>query len=163
DIGAALQGRAAGVSVNSDGQPGAIPQVRIRGIGTIGNTDPLYVIDGVPVATIPREFSPNDIESIQVLKDASAGAIYGTPAMNGVIIITTKRGTRDTPLKVTYEGEYGVDKVWQRIPVTNSADYQMLNNEASDNNPVFPRAPGNNPGSGVYIDPDSVNTDWQNE
>ena len=75
DVGQLLQGRASGVTVNSDGQPGAFPQVRIRGIGTFNNSDPLYVIDGVPVSGVPRDFNPNDIESMQVLKDASAGAV----------------------------------------------------------------------------------------
>ncbi|MEO7766128.1 MAG: TonB-dependent receptor plug domain-containing protein [Ferruginibacter sp.] len=94
DVAQLLQGRASGVAVNSDGQPGATPSVRIRGIGTFGNSQPLYVIDGVQVGTVVRDFSPNDIESIQVLKDASAGALYGSAAANGVIIITTKQGKK---------------------------------------------------------------------
>ncbi|MBC3541784.1 SusC/RagA family TonB-linked outer membrane protein [Rufibacter sediminis] len=160
DVGAMLQGRVSGVSVNTDGQPGAFPQVRIRGIGTFGNSDPLYVIDGVPVSTVPREFSPNDIESMQVLKDASAGAIYGSRAANGVVIITTKKGRKDTPLQVGYSGYYGIDQVWQRMPVTNRANYQILNNE-SRLNAGKALAPANDPSHPSFID--DVNTDWQEE
>lgn len=162
DVGQLLQGRTTGVSVNSDGQPGAFPQVRIRGIGSISNNDPLYVIDGVPVVTVPREFNTNDVESIQVLKDASAGAIYGTRAMNGVIIITTKRGKRDSPVKVEYSGYFGIDKVWQKIPVTGTTDYQNLNNESSINGGRY-LAPTNDPTSPYYVDADSIDTDWQDE
>ncbi len=75
DIAQLLQGRAAGVAVTSDGQPGAFPSVRVRGVGTFGDGEPLYVIDGVPIGTTPRDFNPNDVETIQVLKDASAGAV----------------------------------------------------------------------------------------
>src|SRR6185503_10529009 len=82
DISQVLQGRASGVAVNSDGQPGAVPSVRIRGYSTFGNAQPFYVVDGVPNVTI-RDFSPNDIESISILKDASAAAIYGANSANG--------------------------------------------------------------------------------
>lgn len=92
DITGLLQGRAPGVAVNSDGQPGSVPSVRIRGFSTFGGSSPFYVVDGVPVGTSIREFSPNDIQSITVLKDASAASIYGAAAANGVIIITTKQG-----------------------------------------------------------------------
>jgi TonB-dependent SusC/RagA subfamily outer membrane receptor len=86
-----LQGRAAGVTVSSAGEPGAGAVVRIRGFASAGNNDPLYVIDGVPT-TDPSKINPNDVESLQVLKDASAASIYGARASNGVIIITTKQG-----------------------------------------------------------------------
>ena len=92
NISTMLEGKVAGVQITSDGQPGADPSVRIRGIGSFGSTAPLYVVDGVPMGTSIRDFSPNDIETIQVLKDASAGAIYGSRAANGVVIITTKNG-----------------------------------------------------------------------
>ena len=95
NISSMLEGKVAGVQITSDGQPGADPTVRIRGVGSFGSTAPLYVVDGVPVGTTIRDFSPNDIETIQVLKDASAGAIYGSRAANGVIIITTKSGKKD--------------------------------------------------------------------
>ena len=89
NISTMLEGKVPGVQITSDGQPGADPSVRIRGIGSFGSTAPLYVIDGVPVGTTIRDFSPNDIATIQVLKDAAAGAIYGSRAANGVVIITT--------------------------------------------------------------------------
>jgi len=160
DVAQLLQGRASGVQVNSDGQPGATPSVRIRGFGTFGNAQPLYVIDGVQVGTVVRDFSPNDIESIQVLKDASAAALYGSAAANGVVIITTKQGRKNSPLKVEYNGYYGIDKVWQIMPVTNRANYQLLNNEARVN-AGRALAPGNNPASPKYIT--AIDTDWQKE
>ncbi len=89
----ALQGRVAGVRVTTDGSPsGANTNVVIRGVGTLNNTSPLLVIDGVPTKAGMHELNPNDIETIQVLKDASSASIYGSRASNGVIIITTKKG-----------------------------------------------------------------------
>lgn len=160
DISQLLQGRASGVAVNSDGQPGAAPSVRIRGFSTFGGAQPFYVVDGVPVGTSIRDFSPNDVESIQVLKDASAGAIYGATAANGVIIITTKKGAKNAPMKVEYNGYYGIDKVWQRQDVTNRVQYQTLNNEsrANANLPLFP---ANNPANAGYVK--TIDTDWQKE
>lgn len=160
DVGNMLQGRVAGVNVSTDGQPGAAPQIRIRGIGTFGNAEPLYVIDGVLITGSPRDFNPNDIESMQVLKDASASAIYGSRAANGVIIITTKKGRKNTPLTVGYSGYYGIDQVWQRMPVTNSANYQTLNNEARLN-AGRALAPANDPNNPKYIS--DIDTDWQEE
>lgn len=160
DVAQLLQGRAAGVAVTSDGQPGAMPNVRIRGVGTFGDAQPLYVVDGVPIGTTPRDFNPNDIESIQVLKDASAAAIYGSRAANGVVIITTRQGRKNTPLRVEYNGYYGVDQVWQRIPVTNREQYQMLQNETQINGGQS-LAPGNDPNSPYFID--HIDTDWQEE
>lgn len=100
NISSMLEGKVAGVQITSDGQPGADPAVRIRGLGSFGSTAPLYVVDGVPMGTTIRDFSPNDIETIQVLKDASAAAIYGSRAANGVVIITTKGGQEEP----AYEG-----------------------------------------------------------
>jgi len=159
DISQLLQGRAAGVAVNSDGQPGAAPSVRIRGFSTFGGFQPFYVVDGVPGATV-RDFSPNDIETMTVLKDASAAAIYGAAAANGVIIITTKQGKKNTALKVDYNGYYGGDKVWQIQDVTNREQYQQLNNEARVNagRPLFP---ANDPTNAGYVS--RINTDWQKE
>ena len=139
DIASLLQGRAPGVQVNVDGQPGAAPSVRIRGFSTFGGSQPFYVVDGVPVGTSIRDFSPNDIESISVLKDASAASIYGAAAANGVVIITTRQGRKNTAPKVEYNGYYGWDKVWQRQDVTNREQYQTLNNEARANagRPLF--------------------------
>jgi TonB-dependent starch-binding outer membrane protein SusC len=160
DITQLLQGRATGVGINSDGQPGAVPTVRIRGFSTFGSPRPFYVVDGVPVGNSVRDFSPNDIESIQVLKDASAAAIYGAEAANGVIIITTRQGRRNTPMRVEYNGYVGWDKVWQIQDVTKRVDYQTLNNESRVNGgqPLFPANDPTNPG---FID--SIDTDWQKE
>ncbi len=160
DVAQLLQGRVAGVQVNSDGQPGATPSIRIRGYSTFGDAQPLYVIDGVPVGTSSRDFSPNDIESMQVLKDASAGAIYGSRAANGVIIITTKQGRKSSPLKIQYNGYYGIDQVWQKIPVLGRTDYQTIVNEVRTNAGQT-KLPGNDPNSPLYIG--DVDTDWQKE
>ena len=155
-----LEGRIAGVSVSTDGQPGADPTVRIRGVGSFGDVSPLYVVDGVPVGTTIRDFSPNDIESMQVLKDASAAAIYGARAANGVIIITTKHGKEGTPLKVDFSGYFGVDNVPKTISVLNSSQYQTINNRSRVNNGSALWL-ANDPTSSDYIS--DVNTDWQKE
>src|SRR4051794_18847994 len=100
-----LQGQASGVTIIGSGQPGEDPQIRIRGINTFGNNTPLFVVDGVPTQNI-QTLNPNDIASMQVLKDAGAASIYGSRASNGVIIITTKNG-RSGKTTVTYDGYYG--------------------------------------------------------
>ena len=102
-IGKQLQGRAAGVTIVSTGQPGAAPIVRIRGVNTFGDNNPLYVIDGVPTQDV-NTLNPPDIESIQVLKDAAAASIYGSRASNGVIIITTKRGKSGVRVDYNFTG-----------------------------------------------------------
>jgi TonB-linked SusC/RagA family outer membrane protein len=160
DITQLLQGRVAGVAINSDGQPGAAPVVRIRGFSTLGSPQPFYVVDGVPVGNSIRDFSPNDIESMQVLKDAAAAAIYGAEAANGVVIITTRQGKKNTQMRVDYNGYYGWDKVWQHTDVTDRAQYQMLINESRVNGgqPLFP---ANDPANAGYIN--NINTDWQKE
>ena len=165
NISTMLEGKVAGVQITSDGQPGADPAVRIRGIGSFGSTAPLYVIDGVPMGTTIRDFSPNDIETIQVLKDASAGAIYGSRAANGVVIITTKGGKKEQPLKVDYKGYFGVD--W--IP---SSTYDVMNADQYSNylgqacaNSNSPLAGGYamNPETGRYQFIDNTNTNWFDE
>ncbi|HSJ66423.1 MAG TPA: TonB-dependent receptor [Anditalea sp.] len=160
DLAQMLQGRVSGVQVTSDGQPGAFPSVRIRGISTFGNAQPLYVIDGVPVGTTPRDFNPNDIETMQVLKDASAGAIYGSRAANGVVIITTKQGKKNTPVRVEFNSYGGIDQVWQRIPVLGRAQYQEIINEVQRNGGQ-PLVPANDPNNPLYIS--DIDTDWQRE
>ena len=157
DVTKALQGKVPGVSVQSGGEPGASPQVQIRGIGTFGNNDPLYIIDGV-VAPI-QDFPLSQIETIQVLKDASASAIYGSRAANGVVIITTRRGTPGK-LKVDYQGYYGIQNVTGRYDVLKREQYQMLVNEACIN-AGEPLVLGNDPNSPEYID--DIDTDWQEE
>lgn len=161
DVTQALQGRVAGVAVKSDGQPGATPQVRIRGISTFGGggatAEPLYVVDGVPVGGI-RDINPNDIESIQVLKDATAGAIYGNRAANGVVIVTTKKGTSEKPFSVSVSSYSGVQTIPDRIPVLDRAGYQLINNELITNGGGV-LVPGNDPNSPQFID--DIDTDWQ--
>lgn len=102
----ALQGKASGVQIINDGAPGATPQIRIRGYSTVNNNDPLYIIDGVPYEGKLSWLNSDDIESMQVLKDASAASIYGSRANNGVVIITTKRGKKGAP-QVSLNMYYG--------------------------------------------------------
>jgi TonB-dependent starch-binding outer membrane protein SusC len=186
DISKALQGQTSGVQVYGGGEPGAVQKVQIRGIGSFTNTEPLYVIDGVPVASTTNinasgaslqfedraagyggnapaggiaDFNPADIESIQVLKDASAAAIYGARGANGVIIITTKRGKAGTT-KISYEGKYGVQSITKRLDLTNRVQFQEINNVARLNDNTF-MARVNNPARAEFID--SIDTDWQKE
>ena len=165
NISTMLEGKVAGVSVTSDGQPGADPTVRIRGIGTLnGNQAPLYVIDGVPMGTSIRDFSPNDIETIQVLKDASAGAIYGSRAANGVVIITTKGGKKDQPLKVDYKGYFGVDVVSNdKYDLMNAAQYSNYLGIAAENSGTPLPGGYSKVADGVYKFRDNTDTDWFKE
>lgn len=165
NISSMLEGKVAGVQITSDGQPGADPTVRIRGIGSFGSTAPLYVIDGVPMGTSIRDFSSNDIETIQVLKDASAAAIYGSRAANGVIIITTKRGQKDQPLKVDYNGYFGVDYIPSGVyDVMNADQYsQYLGQAASNSNTPLPGGYSLDSATGAYHFMDNTDTDWFKE
>lgn len=120
-----LEGRAAGVTVATSGEPGEGAVVRIRGISSFQNNDPLYVIDGVPVEdSYSTGFNPNDIESIQVLKDASAASIYGARANNGVVIVTTKKG-KAGKTNVTYSAYVGVQSPINKLDylITDPLDY----------------------------------------
>ena len=163
NISTMLEGKVAGVQITSDGQPGADPSVRIRGIGSFGSTAPLYVIDGVPMGTTIRDFSPNDIETIQVLKDASAGAIYGSRAANGVVIITTKGGKKDQPLKVDYKGYFGVDVIDKGVyDVMNANQYSQYLGQACANSGT-PLPGGYSLDSSAYKFQDNTNTDWFKE
>ena len=163
NISTMLEGKVAGVQITSDGQPGADPAVRIRGLGSFGDTSPLYVIDGVPMGTTIRDFSPNDIETIQVLKDASAAAIYGSRAANGVVIITTKSGKKNQPIKVDYRGYVGVDNIRKGVyKVMDAAQYEEHINRAYAANGLVAPA-GYDPASSVYVDPAVTNTDWFKE
>ena len=165
NISTMLEGKVAGVQITSDGQPGADPSVRIRGLGTFGSTAPLYVIDGVPVGTTIRDFSPNDIETIQVLKDAAAGAIYGSRAANGVVIITTKSGKKEQPLKVDYKGYFGVDWIpSSTYDVMDAAQYSdYLGHAAANSATPLPSGYSMNAQTGKYQFMDDTNTDWFKE
>ena len=119
----ALQGQVAGVTVNSlTGRPGAGAEVRIRGVGSVNGSSPIYVVDGV-IADDINFLSPNDIERIEVLKDASATAIYGSRGANGVIIVTTKSGGISQPSHITFNGYVGVQSRWKKLDVMKAKDY----------------------------------------
>ena len=164
NISSMLEGKVAGVQITSDGQPGADPLVRIRGIGSFGSTAPLYVIDGVPMGTSIRDFSPNDIETIQVLKDASAGAIYGSRAANGVVIITTKGGKKDQPLKVDYKGYFGIDQIQKGVyDLTNAEQYSRYLGPAAENAGVSVPGGYSLGADGYYHFMDNTDTDWLSE
>ncbi|RDV15040.1 TonB-dependent receptor [Pontibacter diazotrophicus] len=166
----ALQGRVSGVQVTSvDGTPGSPVSVRIRGVSTVGNNQPLYVIDGIPVGTGGggvtnplATINPADIESMSVLKDASAAAVYGVRAANGVVLITTKRGKTGKPT-VRYDGYYGVQNFPKLYDWNNSEQYVQLATEAINNrnaqngDDAIVLHPDLQPGSPLL----NVNTDWQ--
>jgi TonB-linked SusC/RagA family outer membrane protein len=167
NISTMLEGKVAGVQITSDGQPGADPTVRIRGIASFGSTAPLYVVDGVPMGTTIRDFSPNDIETLQVLKDASAAAIYGSRAANGVIIITTKQGKKNQAMKIDYSGYYGFDQVQKGVyDVMDANQYGQYVTMAYKNSKMdVPN--GYNPSSENYLynadGSAKVNTNWFDE
>jgi TonB-dependent starch-binding outer membrane protein SusC len=128
----ALQGRTAGVQItNLSGQPGEAPTVRIRGAGTTGNASPLYIVDGLAVGGIDY-LNPGDIESIDVLKDAASAAIYGARAANGVVLITTKRGTAGK-VSLNYSMYQGIQNVAKTIDMLDADQYRMMMNEGARN------------------------------
>lgn len=132
----AMQGRIAGVSVsNATGAPGAGVSVRVRGVGSISSdNEPLYIVDGIPVEDAMNLISPNDIENITVLKDASSAAVYGSRANNGVVLITTKSGSKGKA-RISYNGQFGFQTHGHLIPMANAAEYRDIYNEsvANDN------------------------------
>lgn len=138
----ALQGRVAGMQVTNDGNPAGKATVRIRGIGTLNNNDPLYIIDGVPTTAGMHELNSNDIESIQVLRDASAASIYGSRAANGVIIVTTKKGKKGV-LKVNFDAYLSVADYANKLKVLNSREYAQAYWQATVNS-------GQNPNNNGY-------------
>ena len=118
----ALQGRVPGMNITADGNPSGSTTVRIRGIGTLNNNDPLYIIDGVPTKSGMHELNGNDIESIQVLKDAASASIYGSRAANGVIIITTKKG-KEGQLKINFDASVSASMYSNKMEVLNAEEY----------------------------------------
>lgn len=160
NISKVLQGQAAGVQVHGSGEPGANPVIKIRGIGSFRNNAPLFVIDGVPVDGL-ADFNPGDIESMQVLKDASSCAIYGARGANGVIIITTKKG-KPGGLKINYAGYYGWQNIVKRMDLTDRVQFQEMNNLARFNDLGFPNPARANDSTSAYF-VDSIDTDWQKE
>ncbi|KGO95164.1 SusC/RagA family TonB-linked outer membrane protein [Flavobacterium subsaxonicum] len=147
----ALQGRIAGVEMmQTSSKPGATMQVRIRGTRSLtGSNDPLVVLDGIPFAGSIGDISTDDIKSIDILKDASATAIYGSRGANGVILITTNKGVKGQEAKFTYNSYYGLKSVFGEYPMMNGAEFSKLRADA-----------------GIYTsngvdEADGVNTDWQ--
>jgi TonB-linked SusC/RagA family outer membrane protein len=159
----ALKGLAAGVNVTSNsGQPGEASRVRIRGNGTIHNSDPLYIVDGMPIEGGLDFVNPNDIESIEVLKDAASGAIYGTRAANGVILVTTKKGKMGKAV-INYNASWGWQSAWKHRDVTNATEYAVLQNEKYINagqNALYPDPYNLTDAMGNAI-PVNGGTDWQ--
>ena len=118
----ALQGRVPGMNITADGNPSGSATVRIRGIGTLNNNDPLYIIDGVPTKAGMHELNGNDIESIQVLKDAASASIYGSRAANGVIVITTKQGKKGQ-IKINFDASVSASMYQSKMDVLNTEQY----------------------------------------
>jgi TonB-linked SusC/RagA family outer membrane protein len=150
----ALKGKVSGVQITSNsGQPGADAKIRIRGTGTVNDSNPLYIVDGMPSSNGINFLNPSDIESIEILKDAASAAIYGARGANGVVLVTTKNGINNTKATFNYEFSYGFQNPAQTLDLMNSQEYQMIMNEM-----------GANAGRGntfYFPTPVSVNTDWQ--
>lgn len=146
----ALQGRVAGVQVTPiSGEPGAGAIVRIRGVGTLNNASPIYVVDGIILDDI-KTLNVNDIESVEVLKDASATAIYGSRGGNGVVMITTKKGGTDGKVNLSLSSYYGTQQVIRKIDMANASEFAQMYNEFKGDTKTFP-----NPSSL------GAGTDWQ--
>ncbi|MEL6652446.1 MAG: TonB-dependent receptor plug domain-containing protein, partial [Bacteroidota bacterium] len=159
-----LQGRVAGVTVSQDGRPGSPSKVRIRGFGSFQNNDPLYVVDGVPTQDIST-LNPNDIENLTVLKDAGAASIYGSRASNGVILITTKRGSQG--VNVGYSGFIGTQDPGSGptnlLDAQGFADLQWLvygNDGTKEIHPIYGASPDSVPGSTPQLPSWAANTNW---
>lgn len=150
-----LKGMVSGVSITQNsGQPGSGTKVRIRGIGTINDSNPLYIVDGMPVSGDIDYLNPSDILSVEVLKDAASAAIYGARGANGVILVTTRQGSTDR-LNIDYSFSYGLQSPWRTKPVLDAREYAILQNEMNMNSGMSP----------IYSDPEALGkgTDWQKE
>ncbi|PIB34315.1 SusC/RagA family TonB-linked outer membrane protein [Reichenbachiella sp. 5M10] len=178
----ALQGITPGVSIaRNNGSPGAGTKVTIRGLGTNGNSNPLYVVDGVPVVDI-NYLNPSDIESIDVLKDAASAAIYGSRGANGVVLVTTRKGQKGAKPQVSYNGYYGVQNIYKKLPALNAQEYMYIMDEGRTNDGLAPTdweatlqnnawLENNYPGSGTQLGQDVWSrlqagwegTDWVDE
>lgn len=164
----ALQGKVPGVNVISSGTPGSGPTVRIRGAGSFANSSPLYVVDGMFYDDI-NFLDNNDIQEMSILKDASAAAIYGVRAANGVVIVTTKKGVKNQEAKITYDGYLGVQKATNILKMANSSQYATMLMEANYDaySPVMKASIDHFGGS--YTNADfhnwtfGSNTDWYQE
>ena len=145
DIGQAIQGRASGVTVINSGEPGSNVTFRIRGTGTIQNNNPLIVVDGMPLNGGLNQINMSDVESINILKDASSTAIYGSRGANGVVMITTKRGAKGGILN--FDTFTGIQSVSNMIKVLDASQYAQLNNEMLANGGLTPNPEFANPSS----------------
>ncbi|WP_187263769.1 SusC/RagA family TonB-linked outer membrane protein [Pontibacter beigongshangensis] len=156
DAGQALQGRAAGVQVTTSGAPGSNATIRVRGTSTINDSNPLVVIDGVPTDLPLNAINPDDIETMDILKDASAAAIYGSRGAAGVVLITTKRGVEGKG-RLEFRAYTAVQQATNMVDMLNSAQFAELHNEIMANNGQL-----QNP---AYADPATIttNTDWLGE
>ncbi|MFD2324505.1 SusC/RagA family TonB-linked outer membrane protein [Mucilaginibacter galii] len=163
----ALQGRVAGLNVTNNGSPGSSPLVTIRGISSVSfASDPLYVVDGFPLTTGLQQYDAKDIDRVDVLKDASTAAIYGSRATNGVIIVTTKKGSRNGKVNVTFDSYAGIQSPIKKLDLLNTDQYiQYAKNlgvyasidrfkPANFNAPIYAGA------TQTYA---QTNTDWQDE
>jgi TonB-linked SusC/RagA family outer membrane protein len=137
-----LQGRIPGVFITTDGSPDGAATVRIRGIGTLGNNDPLYIIDGIPSKRSMNELATTDIETIQILKDASSASIYGSRAGNGVVIITTKKG-RQAGTKIDFRASFSMQDYRRSLDLLNTEERGIVQWQAALND-------GQDPNFGVY-------------
>lgn len=151
----ALQGRAAGLEIQRVGnQPGSGAQIRIRGTRSItGSNEPLFVVDGIPYEGTLNDINPNDVASVEILKDASSTAIYGSRGANGVILVTTKKG-KNSDTRISYNGYHGIGQVANNFPVYNAQEYQQLRS-IIPNNPYPYLAPEV---AGIAA---GTNTNWQ--
>ena len=149
-----LQGRVPGVSVKTNGEPGSMGDVTIRGVSFFGDNNPLYVIDGIPTEDSPN-INPADIETVQVLKDASSSAIYGSRAANGVVVITTKKGRIGKPT-ISFNSNIGLQQIANKMNVVNTSEFARIHNAAYDN-AGYPRRTWSNDLSR------GIDTDWQAE
>lgn len=152
-----LKGKVSGVQITqSSGQPGSDSKVRIRGLGTVNNSEPLYIVDGMAVDGGITYLNPTDIKSVEILKDAASGAVYGARAANGVILITTKGGEKGTST-VSYDFSYGWQNPWKKKAVLNATEYMIIMNEALRNDGDAPRY------TNEQIGLAGKGTDWQDE
>ena len=137
----ALQGRVPGMNITADGSPSGASTVRIRGVGTLNDNDPLYIVDGVPTKAGMHELNGNDIESIQILKDAASASIYGSRAANGVIIITTKKG-KEGKVKVDVDASIAASMYAHKMDVLNTKEYGQVMWQAYVNDGMDPNTNG---------------------
>ncbi|BAV06825.1 TonB-linked outer membrane protein, SusC/RagA family [Filimonas lacunae] len=154
NVARALQGRVAGVVMSQTStKPGSDMQIRIRGTRSLNaSNDPLIVLDGIPFSGSISDIDPNSIKSVDILKDASATAIYGSRGANGVVLITTNKGSQGQKARLSYNGFYGAKTVFGKYPMMSGPEFVALRKAAAANGMVF---------NNTLDEKDSVNTDWQ--